>query len=269
MDSSSSFRLAYVHKTLKHYFGLWNVGQGVPLLEAPVPCGDEIFPCPPHPLTGEPLPLIRLPEPFFSVQDWRVDTYPDARNSYDTIQIVYNQRPGGRIWFQASFDYQWRDELKARTASGSPLVSDPVNIDYFQNHNADVGNRQTSTNWQLKALARLKLPKSSAVSVNFRHQSGYPWAPLYNERIPGSGFQNFYLEDVDRNRSDNVTLIDLRAEKSFDFGDHQRLSAMVDIYNLLNSNAETNFVLRTGPAFRDLIAALDPITLKIGVRWQF
>ncbi len=43
---------------------------------------------------------------------------------------------------------------------------------------------------------------------------------------------------------------------------------MADIYNVLNSNAVTNFSLRTGDAER-IIAALDPIALKLGLRVQF
>jgi outer membrane receptor protein involved in Fe transport len=44
---------------------------------------------------------------------------------------------------------------------------------------------------------------------------------------------------------------------------------MLDIYNLFNSNAETNFTLRTGSNFNNIIAALDPRAFKIGVRYQF
>ena len=43
---------------------------------------------------------------------------------------------------------------------------------------------------------------------------------------------------------------------------------MADVYNALNSNAATNFSLRAGDAER-VIAALDPIALKLGVRFRF
>ena len=269
LDRDSAVRFSYVHKTLRNDFGFWDPAQGIPLLEAGVPCGDEIFSCPPHPFTSETLPLMRLPEPFFDVQDWRVENFPDSDYSYDTVQLVYSIRPTRRIWVRANFDYQWRDELKRNIVTGSPLVSDPIGIAYFQNHHAEVGNRQTSTNWQLRLLGQVRLPSEAAVSVNFRHQSGWPWAPIHGESIPGSGFQTFFLEDVDKNRSENVYLLDVRAEKSFLVGERHRVSAMVDVFNLLNSNAETNFVHRTGGRFLDLIAALDPITMKIGVRYQF
>lgn len=57
-------------------------------------------------------------------------------------------------------------------------------------------------------------------------------------------------------------------EKALDVGGGGRLTLMADVYNALNSNAVTNFSLRTGDDER-VIAALDPIALKLGVRFQF
>jgi len=40
-------------------------------------------------------------------------------------------------------------------------------------------------------------------------------------------------------------------------------------YNLFNSNPETNFTIRTGGTFENIIAVLDPRAFKLGVRFQF
>ncbi len=87
--------------------------------------------------------------------------------------------------------------------------------------------------------------------------------------VPGTGAnQPVFLSDISANRSDNVTLVDLRVEKALATGGGGRLTLMLDAYNLLNSNAVTNFSLRVGDDER-VIAALDPIAVKAGVRWQF
>ena len=87
--------------------------------------------------------------------------------------------------------------------------------------------------------------------------------------IPGVGTnQPIFLTDLSANRSENVTLVDLRLEKVLDVGSGGRLTLMADVYNALNSNAVTNFSLRTGDDER-VIAALDPIALKLGARFQF
>jgi len=66
-----------------------------------------------------------------------------------------------------------------------------------------------------------------------------------------------------------VTIVDVRLEKVFAFARGRRLTGMVDFYNLFNGNPETNFILRTGGSFRNIIAALDPRAIKVGVRYQF
>jgi len=73
---------------------------------------------------------------------------------------------------------------------------------------------------------------------------------------------------VDQNRSESVTIVDVRVEKGFTLGPG-RITGMIDMYNLFNSNSEVNFNLRTGTRFRNIIAALDPRAFKIGIRYQF
>ena len=87
--------------------------------------------------------------------------------------------------------------------------------------------------------------------------------------IPGTGTnQPIFLTDLSRNRSENVTMVDLRLDKAFTVGAGGRVTLMLDLYNLFNSNAVTNFSLRTGDNER-VIAALDPVAMKLGVRYQF
>ncbi len=86
----------------------------------------------------------------------------------------------------------------------------------------------------------------------------------YPAREPSRSSRN-----IKNNRSQNVNIVDLRVEKFFQVNDRMRLTAMLDFYNLFNSNPETNFTLRTGSSFRNIIAALDPRAMKIGVRFQF
>ena len=63
----------------------------------------------------------------------------------------------------------------------------------------------------------------------------------------------FFLEDLKNNRSETVTILDFRADKTFTFRDRYRFTAMADVYNLLNANPETNFILLTGSDFRNII----------------
>jgi len=180
-----------------------------------------------------------------------------------------NRRFSKDFFLQGSFDYQWRSELRAPTLEGtSPLFSDPLPVNFVQNNNAAVSLRQKNTSWQFRILGRYVLPHEIAVSGNVRVTSGFNWAPIQSADVPGAGTVDFFTSDLDR-RSETVPIVDFRAEKAFKINARHRVTGMVDFYNVFNSNSEVNFILRTGSAFRNLIAVLDPRTVKVGIRYQF
>jgi transposase len=59
-----------------------------------------------------------------------------------------------------------------------------------------------------------------------------------------------------------------RLDKSFRLGRYT-LSGMLDVFNVMNSNAVTNFVLTNGPSFGQIISALDPRTAQVALRIAF
>jgi hypothetical protein len=63
--------------------------------------------------------------------------------------------------------------------------------------------------------------------------------------------------------------VDFRIDKAFNFGGKYTATVMADVYNLFNSNAETNFILNTGSDYRNIIEWIGGRTLKIGLRFQF
>ncbi|HSF19874.1 MAG TPA: carboxypeptidase regulatory-like domain-containing protein [Vicinamibacteria bacterium] len=276
--TDTSIRFSYVRKQQRNDYGQWNRAQQLPLLNGQgIPCGDAVFPCPTDPFTGQTLRVQRVPDSTANAQDQVIDTFPGSDGDYDTIQLAFNRRFTGAFFVQGSFDYQWRDELRRGTGeSTSPLDADPLDVgcdlggasNCWQNHSLDVPFRQDNTNWGARLLARYVFPVEIALSGNFRYQSGWPWAPIHTVNIPGSGSSQVFLSNVDQNRSEDVVITDVRVEKGFAVGSG-RISAMLDIYNLFNSNSEVNFSLRTGGNFNNIIATLDPRTLKIGVRYQF
>jgi hypothetical protein len=226
----------------------------------------------PGEFAGATLNLVRVPDASANAQAPNIDTAPGGfdDDNYDTFQVAFQRRFTEDFFVQTSFDYQLRDERRRATgASTSPLVADPVSVLFWQNHNPSVSNQQSNSNWNFRLLGRYVLPKEVALSANFRMQSGWPWAPIYTLTIPGSGTQSVFLEDIDNNYSEMVTLVDIRVEKAFSFGGKYKVTGLLDVYNLFNSNADTNFFITTGRTFNNIIAALDPRAVKIGARFQF
>ena len=134
--------------------------------------------------------------------------------------------------------------------------------------NPAVSNRQQSSTWQAHFSGRYQFPHAIGVGTNVQVQSGWPFARLVSATLPNAGTQTFFLEDINRNRSDTVPLVGLRADKSWRFGEH-RVLLMLDVFNVLNSNAVTNFTLINGANYNKILGALQPRTIQIGTRLEF
>jgi hypothetical protein len=193
---------------------------------------------------------------------------PDGSFKYDTLQFAFNKRFGAGLFITGSYDYQWRDELRGTTPSTSPLNSDPLNVAFFLNPNPSVSNRQESTNWQGRAMARYVFKYDIGAAANLRAQSGFAYARIVSDvALPNAGTLRFYQEDIKNNRSDTVPILDFRVDKAFPLGRY-KVSALFEIFNVTNSNAITNFVLTNG-SYNRVIATLDPRTAQFGLRFDF
>ncbi len=274
----TAIRVSWVRKDRNGDSGVWNLPQQSALLAGRgIACSaDPDWDCPVNLLTGAPLNVQRVPDELAGALDNRIAAFPGMEAAYDTLQVAVNRRFRGGFLLQASFDYQWRDEFRSAAGENrSPLFADPLVVGsgghgrIWQNHSLEVGARQATTNWGGRLLARYTLPREFGLSANLRHQSGWPYALIQRVDIPGTGTnQPIFLGDLSGNRSENVTIADIRLDKAFSVGAERRLTLLLDVYNLFNSNAVTNFSLRAGDRKR-IIAALDPIVMKLGVRFQF
>ncbi|MGE3274816.1 MAG: carboxypeptidase regulatory-like domain-containing protein [Vicinamibacterales bacterium] len=268
----SSVRVAYVRKMTRNEFATYNVlreGQFTVPVTMTVPLTDFV-----NGTTGqETITVYDIPDSLRGQVQNVVANIPDSVGggdyNYDTISVGFNKRFAGGLFVQSSFDYQWRDELRQNNASTSPLNSDPLGINYFQNVYPDVSNRQESTNWQARLLGRYVFPYEVGLGVNLRAQSGWAYSRLLRVTLPNAGTQTIFLDDIDQNRSDNVALLDFRLDKSFTFAGKYRFTMMADLFNALNSNAVTNFNLLNGSQFNRIIATLDPRTFQLGFRFDF
>ncbi len=269
----SSVRVAYVRKTTRNEFGTVNVareGQFTIPRAVTVNTADFV-----NGTTGQTTyNLLDIPAGISPVNV--IGNLPDGQYKYDTVQFAFNKRFGSGLFIQSSFDYQWRDELRGGTAgttttispTTSPLNSDPIPIGYFQNVNPRVSNRQQSTNWQGRAIARYVFKYDIGAAMNFRAQSGSAYSRIIAVSLPNAGATRFYDENIQNNRSETVPILDFRLDKAFRIGKY-KVTGMLDAFNVANSNAVTNFNLINGTGYNKIIATLDPRTLQLGVRFDF
>jgi hypothetical protein len=194
----------------------------------------------------------------------------ESDSDFNTFQFAFNRRFRSDFFLNSSFDYQTRTEMiRASGETRSPLSTDPIDRAWFPAYNSAIGQIQSTSNWNARASGRYEAPAEVGLAMTYRHQSGFPWAPIHRLSLPNVGTQPFFLEEVSNNRSEGVHIVDFRIDKSVTFGDRYRAQIMFDVFNLLNTNAISNFNLRTGSTFFNVIDWIPGRTLKLGVRFQF
>jgi len=266
-------RFAFVQKRYRNWWDSVNVAQALNLTQAfTTTCTG----CPPE-LEGSNLDLLTVPDGQPSLVDQRIMNVPllpttggdDTDMTFTTWEVALTRRFRDNFFLNASFDKHDRDELRSPEASTSPFVADPLEQGWFQNHSVDVTNRQDTKYWTAKLLTRYVAGGDFGMAVNVRFQSGFPWAPVHRLLVPNVGTRAIFLTDLKENRSEDVTQVDVRLDKAFAFGQHYRLTAIADVYNLLNTNPVTNFIVNTGSRFENVVEWLPGMTVKLGLRFQF
>jgi hypothetical protein len=271
----SSVRAAYVRKMTHDEFATINVarvGQFNVPRSVTVTLQDYV-----NGVTGSTtIQVFDIPDSLRGVVDNRVTNIPDTvgggDDTFDTMTFGFNKRFAGGLFFQSSFDYQWRNELRrGDSASTSPLTADPIATGYNANgesYISTIDNRQKSQNWSARFLGRYVFPYEIGFGTNVRVQSGWPYARRLAFALPNAGTVTVFEENINNNYSDAVTIIDFRLDKSFRVQRYE-LSFIADLFNAFNSNAVTNFNLSNGSQFNRIIATLDPRTFQIAARFSF
>ncbi len=225
--------------------------------------------------SGEVFNLRDIPASLADQSTALFDNIPDGDFNYDTIEFAFNKRFGSRFFAQSSFDYQWRDELRSadidNVGSTSPLIADPIGVNYFLNPNPAVSNRQETTVYHLTMMGRYVFPMDIGFAPTTDSRAGSPMRASSRTRprrqcstltpVP------FFVEDLKNNRSDSAHLLNFRVDKAFTIG-KIKITGMFDLYNVLNANPVTNFNLYNG-GFGDIIAVLDPRVAQVGFRVEF
>lgn len=269
----SSIRGTYVHKAVRDFVPIYYTPL-VPAWIGQLTVPKTVTVTSPQ-FGSETFRVFDIPDRLAPFSDSIFDNVPDGSFDYDTIEAAFTKRFGQKFFFQASYDYQWRDDLRSADldnwGSQSPLDTDPIWVYFFLNPFPTVPNRQETTMWHGTLVGRYTFPYDVGVAANLRYQSGFPFARIIPDGATDPTLNlapaPFFVEDLKNNRSENVVLLNLRFDKAFQIG-KTKLTGLFDIYNALNANPVTNFNPRTD-GFLDIIAVLDPVVAQVGIRFEF
>ncbi|MDE2754068.1 MAG: hypothetical protein OXI83_15975, partial [Gemmatimonadota bacterium] len=151
--------------------------------------------------------------------------------------------------------------------SNSPLTTDPIGVGPTYQYGF-IPLIQDLSNWQFKAAGRYVLPYDIGLAGTLRLVSGFNWAPRLSVGVPNVGTQTIFLDNLDQRRSDNVQILDFRADKAINIGDAE-IQFMFDLFNALNNASETNFIMRAGGAYRETIEWIQGRTVGLSARLTF
>ena len=100
-----------------------------------------------------------------------------------------------------------------------------------------------------------------------RHQSGTPFARTFIRTL-NYGSATIKAEPTSANRTANVTLVDVRTEKTLRIN-QARIVGFFDVYNVFNTNAEQTLTTSSGSAYLRPTAITGPRILRLGARLEW
>jgi len=200
---------------------------------------------------------------------------------YKGLELAVSKRMSNR--WQMITSYVW-----SRLDGDLPLdYTNPNNqLDYVGQGSTDTTGSTTSFDQPhaFKVLGSYQAPYGITVGANFQSLSGLPRDR--NVSVPFSqGTANLRMERRGTYRADTLSLLSLRAEKSFTINGPRRASLLVELHNALNSSAgqvgygtvTRNFAnqaafdaARLGTSYFGRIQEIvAPRVLKLGFRFVF
>ncbi|MFQ5742580.1 MAG: carboxypeptidase regulatory-like domain-containing protein [Acidobacteriota bacterium] len=264
----SSVRVGYVKKRQKDFFDTIDFAR-----EGKLTVPFQAVDPGPDGLTGTGddgvLNLLTVPPELLGVSDNLLTNF-QPRRDYDNLELSFRKRVRRlrNTFVRASYTFQWRSEMQPASSSQSPLNARPLFPGYFLNLNPNVSSIQDSTLWDVKFTGHTQLPYDIGFAVNASIGSGFNFAQQVSVN-GGFGTRRVFNEDIDNNRSDTVYLVNMRGEREFTLPSGQSILAFADVFNIFNESPELNFIQRSGSRFNQIIQALDPLTLQLGIRYVF
>jgi hypothetical protein len=217
-----------------------------------------------------------LPQTRTFTNPGNIPGVPALEGDYHTIEFALNRRFHDKWLLLTSFEHTWADDFRNTTTGVSALdvvrqavtgISGAANV--MSQPNRRRFGRQETTYWNYKVIGRYVFPYDVGVSGSYKLQSGYNWGRNTSVGFPNAGSESVLMEPVNANRTENVHIIDFRAEKGFRIRGAGKVTGMIDLFNALNQNPIVGFRTVTGARFQEVIAVLDPRAARVGIRWDF
>ena len=199
----------------------------------------------------------------------QVRNVPGTSSEFLTWEIAATRQTAGRWSFGAGFAHTWNKD-HAQNYSGQSVRNNPYPLTPNDLINAGPGGRYEFTTWTAKAHGTVEGPWRLRVTPVLRHQSGQPFGRT--QRTDRGqlrfGTVTILMEPIGTRRMDHITLLDLRLERVMRVRGG-RLSAALDVFNVLNANPEQNAIWLSGSAFLRPLTIVPPRIARLGLTFDW
>jgi len=138
-----------------------------------------------------------------------------------------------------------------------------------QDPTTGINGEQNYWTWQFRTVGSYELPRRITASAALRASQGAAQSRTLNTPSLNQGVVVINAEPIGALRYPNYGLLDLKFQKTFTLGDRGSLSAMVDLFNVNNSNAVLTRSNLTGVTFLSVSQVMDPRIFRLGLNYKF
>lgn len=196
---------------------------------------------------------------------------PDYHRVYRAIEISATKRLSNHWMANVSFNYNSNKQYwnspdsyidPTETVNRNGLEYSPYSMGKW---GLRIGSR-----WMFKATALYQFPWDITVSGFLQAREGYVFPIMLSVPFRNyGGYTDLYGAPFGSERTPNITVADLRAEKVISFGDVGRLGLIIDVFNLFNSN--TVLQKNGGPwgVLGETQEIINPRIVRLGARFTF
>jgi hypothetical protein len=208
---------------------------------------------------------------FYGIPNSEIGNYPNTSvvmntpndGTYKTVEISLNKRRHSNFSVGGGFAYTWMHDYPDGGYPNTP--NGPADYDY--------------RTYSVKANGTYTFKYDIMLSGVYRFQAGQNYARTLTVAAPALcactfsaargdalGNTTVYVTPYDAHAGDNISVLDLRVEKTFNMPRQVKLRVFFDGFNLFNQYAAETITVATGPAFQRPTAILAPRTGRFGIR---
>jgi Carboxypeptidase regulatory-like domain len=125
------------------------------------------------------------------------------------------------------------------------------------------------TNWSGKLISNFQLPKDFKASFVMREQAGISYGRTFDAALNYSSSVRILAEPMTTQRQRNVAIADARVEKAFKLTGSWKVSAMLDCFNLFNSNPEERISWNSGTSYLRPLQIIPPRVFRVAAKMEW